>query len=936
MADYKAFISYSREEDRKLGPRLQREVERYASKWYQLRAFRIFLDTRSLTKGPRLWPSIYRAMERSEWLVLLASRAAAESEGVDKEVEWWLGQEDKAGKLLIVDTEGRLEWNDTPGCFADEDALPAALRGVIREAPNLVEVPETSEDIADSSDDEFKLVTIDVAAALREIDKDLLMQREERERKIRTWFVRVTISILSILLVVAVGATVLALQERSKADERANLALSRQVATASEAASGADLDAAMLLAVQGFRVDPNPATRAALFKADTASPDLVRFLHADAAVTALVGSRKGGFVIAGLADGSVVRWGRDGARPRLLMKLSRKVVSLATDEDGSVIAASDRAKGMLWREGQRVAELPVARGTHCDAVGLSPLGRTVVYGAAPAGEVGTGIGTITVAPAGRPADGIRHPDPIDATTIAVQSDRRALLFGPPSIARESFSHWSRHSTTEPGFGAHTYSSAVSADGRFITDTNGATPIPIWRTRGSFTPTTEADAYAEAPLAEQGAMAMSPDGKFIAVVGPGEIYVTPKVESGQDPRLQSLQENPGPTPISLTGEEAEEVAFVDDSHLLSSAGREIAVWDTDQVDRLAETEKVPLEFGCEECGPPQLSVSPNGKRLAIRNGSNSFVEIQALRGGHRSVLPNSEIEFSYGGPIWRGDGGVVAFPIWSAAGSSTPSHPQPSELPSYVRLWSTGNGSDRELTDGRGPGGRTAITVDEEGEVFRQDALTGNVLDSFQTRGGRLDSEPDTSAAISPSGRLLATAREDEVRVVRLPRATVVTHFTTPESPSLTYIAGHLLVESGEGELQVRNETGTTVQSTLAGQKVAGWLAASPTVDLVARSLTDGAISLEELSSGARIASLTTPGGSLFLKTGIAFTPDGKTLVSLTETTSETGVAILVRRNISDSALIQTACAAAGHDLDPTEWRTLVGTTPPPDLHCLAR
>ena len=35
----------------------------------------------------------------------------------------------------------------------------------------------------------------------------------------------------------------------------------------------------------------------------------------------------------------------------------------------------------------------------------------------------------------------------------------------------------------------------------------------------------------------------------------------------------------------------------------------------------------------------------------------------------------------------------------------------------------------------------------------------------------------------------------------------------------------LLVESGEGELQVRNETGTTVQSTLAGQKVAGWLAA---------------------------------------------------------------------------------------------------------------
>ncbi len=925
MADYKAFISYCRQEDRAVASRIQHGVERYASKWYRIKAFRIFLDKRSLTPGPELWPSIFRAMDRCEWLIFVASRPAVDSEGVNTELEWWL-DEKSAEKLLIVDSEDVLAWKGTG--FTDPLAVPPALRRALKEQPNLVKVAAGSGDASELSDDDFRSTVIDVAAALRETDRDLLVDREDREQKARNWFVRGTIAILSVLLVVAAVAVVLAFHERSVADARASVSLSRQVATASESAAGTDLDAAMLLVVQAFRIDANPQTRAALIHADVASPGLVRFLVAAAKVTALTASRERGFVIAGLADGTVLRWNVHGGRPERLLKLSRKVVSLATNDDGSVVAASDVAKGKLWRSGHGSLTLTVPRGTHCDAVGLSPSGRTVVYAARRPDREG---GTITVAPVTDPALGRRHPDPIETETIVVPSDRRTLLLGPPEIAWEKFSAWSRHSTSEPGFGAHTFAFATSADGRWVTDTNGSSPIPVWHTATDIPLNQEAEAYAEAPLTAQGQLAISPDGKRLAVVGPGQIYVAPIVKTSPvRSRIETLQRHPAESPVSLTGQEPELVSFATDSRLVSVAGKEIAIWDTGQIDRLVETEKVPLEFSCEECGPPQLSISPNGRRLAIINGSNSFALIQSLDGGHRVILPKSEIEYAYGSPVWRGNGGIVAFPIWPAAGASRPSFPGPQSLPSYVRLWPAGRGDDRELADGPREDGDEAVVVDTEGNAFLQDTLTGTVLAS--RRQSRIGVEEDDTAATNPAGTLLAVAEEGEVRVERLPDRALVSHFSAPGLTSLVFAAGHLLALRSDGVLEVRDETGETLQRTIAGGSDAGWLAASPTGNLVARSLTDGSIAVEELATGSRIATLSTPGGSFFVKTGLAFAPTGNTLVSLTES-GESEEGELVRRNLGDAALIETACAAAGRSLDDAEWRALVGTDPPADLRC---
>ncbi len=102
--------------------------------------------------------------------------------------------------------------------------------------------------------------------------------------------------------------------------------------------------------------------------------------------------------------------------------------------------------------------------------------------------------------------------------------------------------------------------------------------------------------------------------------------------------------------------------------------------------------------------------------------------------------------------------------------------------------------------------------------------------------------------------------------------------------------------------------------------------------MVARRRSNGSVVLADLDSGVMLATVPSDSGSLALKSGMAFTPDGTQLITVTEA-AQTGDALLVRRDISDEALVRTACATAGRDLTPAEWQAFVGTAAPDDLAC---
>jgi hypothetical protein len=209
-------------------------------------------------------------------------------------------------------------------------------------------------------------------------------------------------------------------------------------------------------------------------------------------------------------------------------------------------------------------------------------------------------------------------------------------------------------------------------------------------------------------------------------------------------------------------------------------------------------------------------------------------------------------------------------------------------------------------------------------------VTGIVRSSWRTAPPH-DEEQDTAGALNRSGRLLAIAREDEVRVEKVPGGRVVSRFPVTGFTAPNFTAGHLLVELGDGSIQVRNETGTDLEATIPGTPE-GHYVASPTGAFIGRS-ADGLINLVEMSTGTRVATFRTPGESFFYKSGLAFTPNDKVLVTVSELPGEGERGQLVRRDLSDASLIRVACAAAGRTLTAAEWRALVGTRPPSNLRC---
>src|SRR4030095_8657746 len=113
---YNAFVSYSHAADGKLGPALQSALHRFARRWYQLRALRVFRDDTNLSVSPALWTSIEKALSESDFLILLASPTAAKSKWVQREVGFWLSKKSREHLLLAV-TDGQVAWDDAAGDF---------------------------------------------------------------------------------------------------------------------------------------------------------------------------------------------------------------------------------------------------------------------------------------------------------------------------------------------------------------------------------------------------------------------------------------------------------------------------------------------------------------------------------------------------------------------------------------------------------------------------------------------------------------------------------------------------------------------------------------------------------------------------------------------------------------------------------------------------
>src|ERR1044072_5525543 len=84
---YKSCISYSHAADGQLAPALQSALHKFAKPYFKLRALQVFRDQTDLSANPALWSVIQRALEESEYLLLMASPESAQSKWVKREID---------------------------------------------------------------------------------------------------------------------------------------------------------------------------------------------------------------------------------------------------------------------------------------------------------------------------------------------------------------------------------------------------------------------------------------------------------------------------------------------------------------------------------------------------------------------------------------------------------------------------------------------------------------------------------------------------------------------------------------------------------------------------------------------------------------------------------------------------------------------------------
>ena len=925
--EYDAFISYSHSVDGTLAPILQTEVERFAKPWYRLRSRRVFRDDANMAAEPDLWNAIERALSTSRWFLLLASPQAARSPYVEREVDWWLTHRGPE-RFLVVLTEGRSPWEADAGNV--DPALPPTALGRLHGEPRWVDLRWVKQaEHLDPSDPRFREAVADVAAAVDQVPKDSLVGEHLRQRRRTRRVVRTVIAALSVLLVLAIVAGYVAYQQRNLArtqegiaKEQARLATARALAATSQTLVPTRLDEAQLLATKAYAMDRDAETRAALFHAVTATPQIVRFMPLGVTGTALAAAARSPFAVVGTEDGQVMRWDLRSDQRQLVGHLPGRISSVAVSDDGRTMAASTSDRAVVWRPGAPAYTLPLPAGAAGADVAVSPTGLRVAASAA-SDASGTTVTVLDAAThAARRRSGADLPP-----LVTFRDDRKLVIY--------DYGRWQilDAATLAPlhkggvGFGVHNHANAISRTGRYTGFSNGSTTIPVYDVDTAREVQSEPDLTGRSPGGEPQALAISPDGRRVVISVSGALYVSDPRPGGATPAMTRLDGNSAVGAIAF-GES--------DDDLVTMSGDRLALWDLGRTDRIGTTYQVKIPFACSACPGPSVAASSDGGVVAVTTfTSPPRLNIVQLGGGRPTehVIRNGA---GFDQPVWDSSAHHVLVPFsdgggqtYTESGSPTGA-PWPAATAAPGRFWGVSGGNDghlRLLTDG----GELVVRSMTDGAVTSTVSASADMAALKGTSAG--------GAAMSSDGTSAVVGFKDKVQhvLVQTPHGTA-RWLPGSEAFDVLMVGAHLLVSHDGGSIDVWSEDGSTLERQIPGEEATEALsAASSRTNMLAQLRSDGEVVLRDLAGGAVLGSVPADQVLPIAKTAMTFSGDGTKLISATENApplpGEEGEIRVV--DLDESSWIRGACATAGRNLTLEEWRRYAGTLDPGDLTCRA-
>jgi WD40 repeat protein len=473
--NYKAFVSYSHQSDERLAASLQSSLSRFAKPWYRLRTMRIFQDKASLSASPALWNSIEEALGHSEYFLLLASRASAESRWVQQELHWWI-QNRSVSKLIICLTDGEILWDNQAGDFDWEktNAISPNLKGIFPAEPLYADFrsPKATGRWSDS-DPAYRGALLEVAAPLLGRPKDELDGEDirlHRRAKRTAWGIAVFIVLL------AMTATA----SFHMARQRLKIAASR--ALASEAVSHLnDRSLSLLLSIESRRIAYTVESRRSLLATIQRLPNVEAFLwgHSDA-VSKAVFSPDGKTVMSAGWDDRIVFWSAATHRPiGLPVNAGKGLVSVAFNSDGSQFASSSDGSVVVWDTASRKpARPPFTAKEQFVHVGFSPTRKLIAastdaYGGHPSKVYVWNIATHQLM--GNPIPGSSFAFDPQEKLLAISQYEKLILY---DLRSHSIVH-----RPLPGLTKTIDSIAFSWDGTLVAAGSEDGSIAVWEVQG---------------------------------------------------------------------------------------------------------------------------------------------------------------------------------------------------------------------------------------------------------------------------------------------------------------------------------------------------------------------------------------------------------------------------------------------------------------------
>ncbi|MEV5535989.1 TIR domain-containing protein [Saccharopolyspora shandongensis] len=274
-AGYDAFLSYSHA-DADVATAVRNGLTRLARPAFRRRAMRVFRDAESLSAGS-LPKSIEHGLLDSRYFILLASPQSARSKWVRHEVGLWREHRSPETFLIAV-VDGEVAWGDGDFDWSRTDALPPELSGWFDSEPLCVPLAIARRvDALSLRHTEFRSAVCKLAATVRDVPPDELDSEDIRLHRRRKVLTRSGVALLCVLTLVTAVLSVVATQQRDRAEDQARIALSRALGAEVSAQPNARLSAQ--LATTAYAVAPTPQAQGALMAALERNRHAVSFVR---------------------------------------------------------------------------------------------------------------------------------------------------------------------------------------------------------------------------------------------------------------------------------------------------------------------------------------------------------------------------------------------------------------------------------------------------------------------------------------------------------------------------------------------------------------------------------------------------------------------------------------------------------------------------------